>query len=142
MGITVPICITDWSDDFQHIAGNSSEHVYFPVDYFDPERSDPLTRKFVDAYKAKWNETPELYAANYYDAVYNILSELVRRVAKSGGNPLDGSELEKAVWTDPSFDTVYGGKITLNLDGSALKTLAIFKIIDGKAAVEKQVMPE
>lgn len=142
MGITVPICITDWSDDFQHIAGKTSENVYFPVDYFDPERAEPLTQKFVDAYKAKWNDPPDLYAANYYDAVYNILSELVRRVAKSGGNPLDGAELENAVWNAPAFDTVYGGKITLNRDGSSLKTLAIFKIADGKSVVEKQMMPE
>ncbi len=141
-GITVPFSVVDWNDTFQTIAGKASENVYFPADDFDAAGSDPLTSRFVRDYEEKWKELPDFYAANYYDAVYNILGELVKRVVKAGGNPLNGGELEKAIRTDPVFKTVYGGNLTLNKDGSSKKVMAVFKIADGKKVAEKRVDPE
>jgi len=40
------------------------------------------------------------------------------------------------------FKTVYGGKLTLNKDGSSKKVMAVFKIADGKKVAEKRVYPE
>ncbi|MDM8525175.1 ABC transporter substrate-binding protein [Desulfococcaceae bacterium HSG8] len=142
MGLDVPMSIVDWNDDFQAIAGKTSENLYIPGDYFDTRRSDPVTQEFVRDYEKKWKESPDFYAANYYDAVYHILAELIRRVVRAGGNPLDGEALEKAIGQDPSFNTVYGGRMKLNQDGSSDKPMVIFKIIDGKKKVDKQVTPE
>jgi len=141
-GITLPFSVVDWNDTFQTIAGKASENIYFLADDFDTAGSDPLTRRFVMDYEEKWKELPDFYAANYYDAVYNILGELVKRAVKAGGNPLNGGELEKAIRTDPVFKTVYGGNLTLNKDGSSKKVMAVFKIADGKKIAEKRVDPE
>ncbi|MDM8525172.1 ABC transporter substrate-binding protein [Desulfococcaceae bacterium HSG8] len=139
MGMNVPITVPDWNDDFQAVAGKTSENVYVPGDHFDRERSDPLTQDFVRDYETKWKESPDIFAANYYDAVRNILPELIRRVVKKGGNPLNGEEIEKAIWSDPSFKTVYGGNVRFNQDGSSNKPMMIFKLIDGKKTAHKQV---
>ncbi len=142
MGMDIPMSIADWNADYQAIAGKTSENIYIPLDYFDRERSDPLTERFVKDYETKWKEPAGMYSANYYDAVYNILAELIKRVVNNGGNPLRGEELEKAIWTDPSFKTVYGGKIKLNQDGSSDKPMVIFKLTDGKKVVDKHIVLE
>jgi branched-chain amino acid transport system substrate-binding protein len=141
-GLNIPVSVNDWNDDFQSIAGKSSENVYFPCEFFDSNNSAPSVQRFVKDYEAKWKEPPDFYAANYYDTVYNILAELIRRVVKSGGKPEDGAELEKAIWTNPLFDTVYGGKLQFNRDGSSKKQMVIFKIVEGKKLVEKSVTLE
>jgi len=142
MGITVPMTVPDWNDDFYSVAGKTSENVYIPGDYFDLNSSDKDVQRFVKDYETKWKESPDIFAANYYEAVYYIIPELIKRVVKNKGNPLNGEELEKAIWSNPSFKTVYGETLTFNRDGSSNKPMAIFKVIDGKKVVQKQVMSE
>lgn len=142
MGMNIPVTVPDWNEDFQAIAGKASENVYIPGDYFDRKRSDPSSQRFVKDYEAKWKESPDIFAANYYDAVYNVLPELIKRVIKNSGDPLNGTELEKAIWTDPSFNTIYGGKMKFNRDGSSNKPMAIFKLTNGKKIVDKYVTLE
>jgi len=133
MGMKIPIVVPDWNPtDFNPIVGESVENVYVVSDYFDRESTDPKTVKFVKAYEEKWKEHADFYAANYYDAVYHIIPELIRRVVKTGGNPLDGKQLEEAIWHDPNFETVYGGSLKLNRDGSVNKPIVIFKLEGGK----------
>lgn len=139
MGMQIPISVPEWSDDFQAVAGKSSENVYVSVEKFDPDSKDPMTRKFVADYTKEWKEKPDFYAANYYDAVYNILPELMRRVIAKRGNPLDGNALKNAIWENPNFNTVFGGKLTLHKDGTVDKQLAIYRIEKGKLAFLKNV---
>ena len=85
----IPIVVPDWNPtDFNPIAGETSENAYVASDFFDRESTDAKTVKFVAAYEKKWNEKADFYSANYYDAVSHILPELMKRVAKKGGNPL------------------------------------------------------
>jgi ABC-type branched-subunit amino acid transport system substrate-binding protein len=142
IGLNIPMTVPDWNDDFQAIAGKTSENVYVPGDHFNLESSDASARRFIDGYKAKWKESPDIFAANYYDAVYNMLPELIKRVVRKGANPADGAELEKAIWENPAFKTVYGGEIKINRDGSSNKPIAVFKIVEGKKTVIKQVVSE
>jgi ABC-type branched-subunit amino acid transport system substrate-binding protein len=52
------------------------------VDGFVPERSDPLTREFVDTYQHKFQTVPSIFAAQAYDAARLVL-EAVRQGATS-----------------------------------------------------------
>ncbi len=52
------------------------------VDGFVPERSDPLTREFVDTYQYKFQAVPSIFAAQAYDAARLVL-EAVRQGATS-----------------------------------------------------------
>jgi branched-chain amino acid transport system substrate-binding protein len=143
MGMKIPIVVPDWNPaDFNPIVGDLGENVYVVSDFFDRESTDPKTVKFVKGYEEKWKEPADFYAANYYDAVYHIVPELIRRVVKSGGNPLDGEQLEKAIWTDPTFQTVYGGTLKLNRDGSVDKPVVVFKLEGGKLKVMEKVAVE
>lgn len=140
MGIDIPITIPDWASDYFAIAGKFTQNVYIPGDLFNPESSNPHTKIFVEAYEARYRECPEIFAANYYDAVYYLLRELIKRVVIAKGNPLSGDELEKAIWLDPTFDTIYGDQIKLNRNGTCSnKPMGIFKIIDGKKVIINQV---
>jgi branched-chain amino acid transport system substrate-binding protein len=143
MGMKIPIVVPDWNPtDFNPIAGETSENTYVASDFFDRESTDAKTVKFVSAYEKKWNEKADFYSANYYDAVSYILPELMKRVAKKGGNPLDGDQLEKAIWTNPTFETVYGGSMKLNSDGTVNKPLVIFKIVGGQLKIVEKVKAE
>jgi branched-chain amino acid transport system substrate-binding protein len=133
MGMKIPIVVPDWNPaDFNPIIGDLGTDVYVVSDFFDRESTDPKTVKFVKAYEEKWKEQADFYAANYYDAVHFIIPELMRRVVKQGGNPMDGEQLEKAIWTNPTFQTVYGGTLKLNKDGSVNKPVVVFKLEQGK----------
>ncbi len=143
MGMSIPMIVQDWNPkDFNPIAGEMSANVYVVSDFFDKASTDPITAKFVKAYQEKWKEEADFFAANYYDAVYHIAPELIRRVVKAGGDPMDGSKLEEAIWQDPNFKTVYGGTMKLNKDGSVVKPLVVFKIEGGQLKVHKKIAGE
>jgi len=139
IGLTCPISVPEWTNDLQTIAGDTSENVLTCVEHYDRTSSYPLTQAFVKDFETKWKEPTDFYSANYYDAVKNIFAELIRRVVRKGGNPLNGGELEEAIWLDPTFDSVYGGKMTLKRDGSVEKPMVIFKVVKGKLTLLKQV---
>jgi branched-chain amino acid transport system substrate-binding protein len=139
VGLTCPISVIEWTNDVQAIAGDTSENVFTCVEFFDRESSYPLTKSFVKDFETKWKEPTDFYSANYYDAVKHIIPELIRRVVKKGGNPLNGGELEEAIWFNPTFESVYGGKMTLKRDGTVDKPAVIFKVVKGKLTQIKQV---
>jgi len=142
MGMNCPIFLSDWMAEYHTISGKTDENVYNCSEFFDPTNPDPVVQKFVKGYAARWKEPTEFFAANYYDAVHNILAELVRRVTAKGGNPLNGAELEKEIWTNPVFKTVYGGEMRLLKDGSVSKTMVILKLVDGKLTVAEKISEE
>jgi branched-chain amino acid transport system substrate-binding protein len=139
MGMNIPIAVADWSADYQAVAGKSSENVFVCVDFFDRESKLPETQKFVKDFETKWKEPTDFFSANYYDAIYNVIPELIRRVTKKGGSPLNGKELEEAIWSNPVFDTVYGGKMTFLKDGTVNKPMVIFKVINGNLTILERV---
>ncbi len=141
MGMNMPMSVPEWSDDYQAVAGQHSQNVYVAVEQFNPDIDDPLTQKFVNDYTKKWNEKPDFYAANYYDATANIIPELMRRVEAKGGDPMSGKALNDAIWENPTFKTVFGGDLTLSRDGTVVKPLAIYKIENGKQVFIQNVKP-
>lgn len=63
-------------------------------------------------------------------------------MVKKGGNPLDGDQLEKAIWSNPTFETVYGGNMKLKQAGTVNKPLVIFKIMNGQLKIVEKVKAE
>jgi branched-chain amino acid transport system substrate-binding protein len=139
IGLTCPIAVNEWAKDFQAIAGDTSKDVFMCVEYFDRTSPNPVTQEFVKAYEAQWKEDAEFFAANFYDAVKHVIPELIKRVVKNGGDPLNGEQLEKAIWIDPKFKSVYGGELTFKTDGTVDKPMVIFQVVDGKLTQILQV---
>jgi len=132
-GITAPVCGVEFTPDALAIAGKAFEGFLIGLDFFDPKLSNPMTEKFVKHFYAKYGADAKLdyYCANYYDITY-LLRDLISRVAAKGGNPFDGAQLLAALQQNPRFDTVYGGKMELNKDGSVNKPISIFEVKEGK----------
>ncbi len=137
MGIKAPICGTEHSGDMEKVTGDASEGYLFASEFFDVNSDDPWTKTFVAAFKKKFNEDPDFYAANYYELTY-ILKELVTRVVDKGGDPYDGSLLEKAIWDNPKFKSIYGGYMKFKENGTCEKPVVLFEIKGGKPMVIKK----
>ena len=140
LGLTVPVAGVEFTPDAFAIAGKAFEGFLTGLDDFDPELGNPLTQRFVKAFRAKYGADAKLdyYCANYYDLTY-VLKELITRVKAKGGDPHDGALLEAALRENPRFDTVYGGKMELRPDGSVAKPISIFEVKDGKQVRLKRV---
>ncbi|MBW1734465.1 MAG: ABC transporter substrate-binding protein [Deltaproteobacteria bacterium] len=137
MRIKAPICGTEHSGDMEKVTGRASEGYLFASEFFDVNSDDPWTKAFVTAFKKKFNEDADFYAANYYELTY-ILKDLVSRVVAKGGNPYDGSQLEKAIWDNPKFKSIYGGYIKFKKNGTCEKPVVLFEIQDGKPVIIKK----
>jgi branched-chain amino acid transport system substrate-binding protein len=134
MGIDAPICGTEHSGDMEKVTGKASEGYLFASEYFDVNSTDPWTKRFVTTFEKKYEVVPDFYAANYYELTY-IVRDLIERVVQKGGNPLDGSQLEAAIWDNPSFKSIYGGTIVFQKDGTCQKPVVLFQIKDGKPQI-------
>lgn len=66
--------------DLVRMAGPAAEDLIYPQPNFDLESRNEGVRNFVDAYRAKYNEDPDIYAAHGYDAL-----KLTALAIESGG---------------------------------------------------------
>lgn len=120
-----------------NIAGKAIEGYKFAIDEFDVNSSLPETKKFVKAFRKKYKADPEFYGANYYEATY-IVADAMKAVLKKG-QKINGKTLDAAIRKIRSFPSVYGGKLTFNLDGTVKKPIAIFEVRGGKRHLVRRV---
>ena len=129
-GITVPMLGADGWDEITNNAGDEVIDCYYS-NHYAPDADDPEVKKFVAAYKAKYNgETPNALAALAYDAT-NILADAI---AKNGTDPV---KLQAAMMeTNKKFVT---GQIKFNELRNPVKSAVMLKIVkgaDGKLTTE------
>jgi len=76
-GLKVPIVGASslHSPDFTRLGGAAAEGVLIRGQ-FSPEDTRPIVKAFVDAYRAKYNEEPDFFAAHAYDTM-NIVAALI-----------------------------------------------------------------
>ena len=91
---------------------------------FDVNSTDAAVKKFVDAYKAKYNELPDQFAADGYDAVMIIFEAM--KLAKVDNVKISASELTeliKPILTGGEFkySGVTGKNMTWTAEGSCEK---------------------
>jgi branched-chain amino acid transport system substrate-binding protein len=116
---TAGLKATTFNFEFTPDGVNSSKGTYdkdgftFAYDYFDPENpKSPLAKFFVQEFKKEYGgDSPDFYAANFYENMF-VLWEVIRRVLKSGGDIKSGDALDKALQTDLTVVSVYGGDDT------------------------------
>jgi branched-chain amino acid transport system substrate-binding protein len=69
------------TDDLIRLAGPAAENLVYPQPSFDVESRNPAVATFVDSYRAKYDEKPDIYAAHGYDAL-----KLLAVAIESGGS--------------------------------------------------------
>lgn len=137
MGFTKPIMGVEFTPDAAKLAGPASEGFEAVTDYFDAKSSDPWSKSFVAAYKARLGKEPEFYAANYYEGIY-ILAELIKKARAKGGDYWNGKALRDALAEIKTFPSVYGGNIEFNPeDGTCRKKTALFVVKKTEAVFQK-----
>lgn len=91
----------------------------------DWKSDDPVTKRFVDDYQAKYNKLPSAYIANYYNAVR--LFGLLASELKKKGDPITGENLLRQRNETKTFDLV-GGKVTFTENGTVISPMQVNEI--------------
>jgi len=138
LGMKVPVIGIEYTADVQKIAGKAMDGYEYFSDYFKPTPENPMSMAFDEGYRKRFGEAPEFYAANYYEGVY-VIAELIKRARAKGGDYYKGSNLAAELQANPSFDSVYGGKMVFQTNGVAKKRVAMFKIENEDKVFQKYV---
>jgi branched-chain amino acid transport system substrate-binding protein len=115
--------------------GRPAEGVFLTQAVFDIDSEDPIIRNFIDAYRAKYNLEPDLYAAHGYDTVMVLVEAL-----KIGGRT--SSEFWKGIRSIRDFSGATG---TVQFDerGDVQKFPRVYVVnegllVDYEAEVERR----
>ena len=101
---------------------------------FAADAADDLTKKFVKEYKDKYDEVPNQFAADVYDAVYAIKAAAEKEDVKADMDVADiCAALEKGM-TEITLEGVTGDEITWTEDGEPNKAPKAVEIKDGAYA--------
>jgi len=69
------------TDDLVRLAGPAAENLVYPQPSFDLNSRNPAVSTFVDSYRARYGEDPDIYAAHGYDAL-----KLLALAIENGGS--------------------------------------------------------
>ncbi len=108
------------------------EGAYF-CNHYSPDDTDPKVKDFISNYKAKYNETPNAFAALGYDAG----KILIAAIEKAGSTDKDKVI---AALKDTEIETVTG-KITFDKDRNPIKSVTVLQIKNGKSVFYEKVNP-
>ncbi len=116
-------------------AGEAANSVYIVMSQYDVDSDNPGVRTFVDAYRAKYNEDPDIYAAHGYDSML-----LVGEALKMTLNTLPSEVLKGLRSIDPLQGAT--GTLQFNESGDAQKFARAHWIEDGVAHDFQELMKE
>ncbi|MCW5657014.1 MAG: ABC transporter substrate-binding protein [Burkholderiaceae bacterium] len=100
----------------------------FTTQLIDTASADAVTKRFMDAYKAKYGKAPNVYTVNYYNAVR--LFVLLAAELQKQGKPINGENLLAQRDATNSFDLV-GAKVSFEANGTVDAPIQINEIADG-----------
>lgn len=98
---------------------------------FAADAQDDLTKKFVEDYKAAYNDTPNQFAADAYDAIYAIKAAMEDANVTPDMSVSDICEAMKASMVKISIDGLTGAGMTWNASGEPNKEPKAVKIVNG-----------
>ena len=106
----------------------------YHTNHYSPSDPRPEVKKWVEQYKAKYNETPDALATLAYDAT-NLLLNAIKTA-----NSDDTAKIKDALQATSGFSAVTG-KITYDKDGNPVKAAAILQVKGGKFEFVTTVAP-
>ena len=98
---------------------------------FSADAEDERTQTFVSAYQAKYDETPNQFAADAYDAVYIVYEALKAAGCTADMSPSEICEALVGVMTTISVDGLTGQGMTWSANGEVAKAPMAVVIKDG-----------
>lgn len=137
MGIDAPIIGADGFGDSKMVetAGkNNVTNVYYTGHFSEKAPATDKVVPFVNAYKEKYGEDPNAFAALAYDSMYMI------KAALEEGNEASTEALTKSLASLKDFEGVTG-KISIDKNHNPEKTLVVLGLTDGKETSAEAVGP-
>ena len=120
------------SPDLFDLAGDAANGHFFS-NHYSPDAGTPEITKFLEAYKAKYNKTPDALAALAYDAAY-LLAQAINEAGST-----EGAAIRDAL-AGISFTGVSGG-ITFDENRNPIKSAVIIGIEGQKQVYKPTVNP-
>lgn len=126
MGLKVQLLGADgfYSSKLTELGGDAVEGAVFTAGFYSGDTS-PAVQNFVAAYKAKFNEEPDMFAAQAYDA-----AKIVLEAIKKAGST-DTTKIQAALAATRDFPGITG-TTSFTANGDAEKDIVILKVEQGK----------
>jgi branched-chain amino acid transport system substrate-binding protein len=126
MGLKVQLLGADgfYSSKLTELGGDAVEGAVFTAGFYSGDTS-PAVQNFVAAYKAKFNEEPDMFAAQAYDA-----AKIVLEAIKKAGST-DTTKIQAALAATQDFPGITG-TTSFTANGDAEKDIVILKVEQGK----------
>lgn len=137
MGITAPIVGGDGYSDSKYVetaGATGATNVYYVSGYSEKAPATDKVAPFVEAFKAKYGESPSAFSALAYDAVYMI------KEAAENGKVKNSDELAEELAKLEDFVGVTG-EITIDEEHNPIKSAVIVGLKDGKEDTAKIIAP-
>ena len=127
LGITVPFLGSDsWgSAELITLCGSDCDGYYFSTHYA-ADNATPVAKGFIDAYTAKYGNTPDDVAALTYDS-FGLLWQALQSAGK-----IDRQAVRDALAKIPNFEGVTGVMQFAEGSGDPVKSAVILQIVNGK----------
>jgi branched-chain amino acid transport system substrate-binding protein len=127
LGITIPFLGSDsWgSSELLTLCGADCEGYYFSTHYA-ADNATPVAKKFIDAYTAKYGNTPDDVAALTYDS-FGLLWQALQSAGK-----IDRQAVRDGMANIANFEGVTGTMQFQEGSGDPIKSAVILQIKDGK----------
>lgn len=129
-GLRVPVVTNSSLHNPQLIAlgGDAVEGFYVPANFF-PGDPDPVVQNFIAAYRARWNEEPDQFAAIAYDSIA-VIAEAIKSILDAG-RPLTRQAVRDALYALPPYRGV-SGIIRFDSEGDVHKQMTWLVIENGE----------
>jgi len=135
LGITVPLLGGDGWDSPRtvEIGGAAVNGCYFS-NHYAADDPNPVVQKFIEKFRTKYSEVPDAMAVLGYDAA-QVLADAIRRAGTT-----EGKKLRDAIAATKDYPGV-SGKITIDAERNARKSIVVLKIDGGKVQFFQKVEP-
>ena len=136
LGIKVPLFGGDgWeAPELLQLAGAEALQGTYYSTHFSSESTEPLAQKFVAAFKAKYNETPDAMAALGYDSAM-VLADAIKRAGNT-----EGPKVRDALAATRDFPGATGAT-TLDEKRDATKPAVIITVKEGRFQYVETISP-
>ena len=136
LGINQPLLGTDGWDNPKvvEIAGAAALNNTFFSNHYSSQDSDPNVRKFIEAYKAEYQEEPSSMAALGYDAAMIVVDAIKR------ANTTDAAKVKEAMEQTKNLQ-VSTGIVTMDSNHNPIKSAVVIEMKDGKQTFKEKINP-
>ncbi|MCG7934254.1 MAG: penicillin-binding protein activator [Candidatus Thiodiazotropha taylori] len=103
--------------EFLSVAGNAAQGLFFTAPAFSIETGGPAMKRFVQEYKRRFNDTPDVHAVKGFEAMTVLLEAI-------GNNYRSPNEIKDFLLVGRSFD-VLSGNIQFDANGDVITAMAV-----------------